>query len=225
MRKAKAKKAGASSSKKGGDSKGPAPATEDGPPSPATTEPTVAEAPEKKEEEDEEKEKEVKEEEPQEQEQPTEKFPSTSEDAGAAEPAPAATTPSLAQQSKARSTSFRQGSGSISINAPLSPGAGGAAGLGLLSPEGETAPDIYRKHVQRIEELEKENKALAKELKDAEKRWQKAEGELADLREGESTAAGGNGAGEVDKLVRRLVHGITLPAPMANHFFLLSQAH
>src|SRR5690349_23458117 len=50
--------------------------------------------------------------------------------------------------------------------------------------------DIYRKHVLRIEELEKENKTLGKEVKDAEKRWQKAEGELADLREEETTPAG-----------------------------------
>lgn len=84
-------------------------------------------------------------------------------------------TPSLAQQSKLRSTSFRAGSGS-------SPGP--------LSPDGagDTAPDIYRKHVARIEELEKENKRLTKESGDAEKRWKKAEEELADLREAESNS-------------------------------------
>jgi type II secretory pathway component PulJ len=74
--------------------------------------------------------------------------------------------------------------------------------LGLFSPEGETAPDIYRKHVLRIEELERENKTLAKDAKDAEKRWQKAEEELADLREGEGEGTtAGEGAGEVGKLV------------------------
>ncbi|KAI0893421.1 hypothetical protein F4806DRAFT_475687 [Annulohypoxylon nitens] len=78
-------------------------------------------------------------------------------------------TATLSQQSKLRSSSFRQGT--------VSP-------TGFpLSPEGETAPDIYRKQVARIEDLEKENKRLAKEAGDAEKRWQKAEEELADLRE------------------------------------------
>lgn len=102
---------------------------------------------------------------------------------------------SLAQQSKARSASFRK----PSIPGPLSPGG--------FSPEGETAPDIYRKHVARIEELEMENKRLAKEAGDAEKRWQKAEDELAVLREGDGDASGdktGASAGEVEKLVSAL---------------------
>ncbi|OTB15081.1 hypothetical protein K445DRAFT_318465 [Daldinia sp. EC12] len=89
-----------------------------------------------------------------------------------AEPPVSPTTPSatlLSQQSKLRSSSFRQGT--------VSP-------TGFpLSPEGETAPDIYRKQVARIDDLEKENKRLAKEAGDAERRWQKAEEELADLRE------------------------------------------
>jgi hypothetical protein len=108
------------------------------------------------------------------------------------------TTPSLAQQSKARSTSFRQGSGSVMVPGPLSPTGTGAA---PFSPDGETAPDIYRKHVTRIEELERENKRLAKEVADAEKRWQKAEEELADLREAEGAAKGGSGEGDAEKLV------------------------
>jgi hypothetical protein len=183
MRKAKAKKAGGAS-KKGDKAEAAAPAADDAPPSPATAEPTATESPEKESEE-------------QEQEKPTEEFPAVLEDTAAdAKPASASTTPSLSQQSKARSTSFRQGS-----SGPLSPSLSGAAGLGLFSPEGETAPDIYRKHVLRIEELERENKALGKEAKDAEKRWQKAEGELADLREGETAAAAGEGGGDVGKLV------------------------
>lgn len=102
------------------------------------------------------------------------------------------TAPQLAQQSKARSASFRRPSNS----GPLSPG--------LFSPDGETAPDIYRKHVARIEELEKENKRLAKESVGAENRWKKAEDELASLREGDADASGGKlsgSAGEVEKLV------------------------
>jgi hypothetical protein len=186
MRKAKAKKAGGGG-KKGDSATAPAPATEDAPASPA------ADFPEKQDEGQ-----------PQEQEKPTEEFPSIPEDATidvkptSPEPAQATSTPSLSQQSKARSASFRQGSVSLSSGAPLSPGA--ATGLGLFSPEGETAPDIYRKHVTRIEELERENKALAKEAKDAEKRWQKAEEELADLREREGGLVGEAGE-DVGKLV------------------------
>lgn len=95
-------------------------------------------------------------------------------------------TPSLAQQSKLRSTSFRAGAG--------------AGSPGPISPDGgDTAPDIYRKHVARIEELEKENKRLSKESTDAEKRWKKAEEELADLREAEGDAAKGDE--DTEKLV------------------------
>ncbi|KAM0382312.1 hypothetical protein ACHAPY_004300 [Fusarium culmorum] len=93
-----------------------------------------------------------------------------------------AATPSLAQQSKLRSTSFRAGSNP----------SGGAASP--FSPDGETAPDIYRKHVARIEELEKENKRLSKEATDSEKRWQKAENELADIREAEGEESGKTGS-------------------------------
>ncbi|KAI1081360.1 hypothetical protein F5B20DRAFT_535791 [Whalleya microplaca] len=91
------------------------------------------------------------------------------EDAPEQPVSPAPTSASLSQQSKLRSSSFRQGT--------VSP-------TGFpLSPEGETAPEIYRKQVARIDDLEKENKRLAKEATDAEKRWQKAEEELSDLRE------------------------------------------
>ncbi|KAJ2973428.1 hypothetical protein NQ176_g6614 [Zarea fungicola] len=94
-------------------------------------------------------------------------------------------TPTLAEQSKARSTSFR--TASIS-GKPASPGP--------LSPDGDTAPDIYRKQSARIEELEKENKRLQKESSDAEKRWKKAEEELADVREADDK----NPSGESEKL-------------------------
>jgi hypothetical protein len=107
-------------------------------------------------------------------------------------------TPSLAQQSKLRSTSFRAGS----AGPPPSPGP--------FSPEGDTAPDIYRKHVARIEELEKENRRLAKDSADAEKSWKKAEEELADLREAEGDAAGKTD-GDTEKLVRPLSHWGFIP--------------
>lgn len=105
-----------------------------------------------------------------------------------------AATPSLAQQSKLRSTSFRAGSNP----------SGGAASP--FSPDGETAPDIYRKHMARIEELEKENKRLSKEATDSEKRWQKAENELADIREAEGEESGKTGSHD-DGLLDSLVSG------------------
>lgn len=96
---------------------------------------------------------------------------------------PMSPTATLSQQSKIRSSSFRQGT--------VSP-------TGFpLSPEGETAPEIYRKQVARIDDLEKENKRLAKEATDAEKRWQKAEEELADLREADRDGSDS----QVEKLV------------------------
>ena len=105
--------------------------------------------------------------------------------------------PSLSLQSKMRSSSFRQGSTS---GGPFSPGA-------AFSPDGETAPEIYRKQQIKIDDLEKENKKLAKEAGDSEKRWKKAEEELEDLREAEDDSAtkkGPSSSGsteEVEKLV------------------------
>lgn len=52
-----------------------------------------------------------------------------------------------------------------------------------LSPDGDTIPDIYRKQAMRLEELEKENKRLNKEARDAEMRWRKTEEELEEARE------------------------------------------
>lgn len=124
--------------------------------------------------------------------------PAAPEAAAAEEDAPATTT-TAAQQSKARSTSFRQGS--ISIPHP-----GVAVAGSPFSPEGETAPDIYRKHVTRIEELERENKRLGREASEAEKRWEKAEEELADWREKEG--GGGGDGGVVEGLVSFCFEGL-----------------
>ncbi|KAH7356929.1 hypothetical protein BKA65DRAFT_495800 [Rhexocercosporidium sp. MPI-PUGE-AT-0058] len=96
--------------------------------------------------------------------------------------------PSLSLQSKMRSSSFRQSSGG-----PLSPSYG-------FSPEGDTAPDIYRKQASRIEELEKENKRLAKEASDGERRWKKAEEELEDIREVDDDDSATKGANAVSSL-------------------------
>lgn len=99
--------------------------------------------------------------------------------------------PSVSQQSKMRSSSFRQ--------------SGGLTSPGYFPAEGDTAPDIHRKQAMKIEELEKENKRLSKEASDGEKRWKKAEEELEDLREAEgdspSKLTAGGSSGEVEKLV------------------------
>ncbi len=79
-------------------------------------------------------------------------------------PTTTAAASSLSEQSRLRSTSFRHGA------------------------DGETAADIYRKQAARIEDLERQNKRLAKEAADAEKRWQKAEDALADTREGSDSS-------------------------------------
>ncbi|PFH60457.1 hypothetical protein XA68_10932 [Ophiocordyceps unilateralis] len=95
-------------------------------------------------------------------------------------------TTSLAQQSKLRSSSFRHGS----VPVPPAP----------FSPDGETAPDIYRKHVARIEELEKENRRLTKEAADSERRWNKAEESLSELREADETRGKADDGGQTEKL-------------------------
>ena len=48
---------------------------------------------------------------------------------------------------------------------------------------------IYRKQTARLDELEKENRRLAKESQEAEKRWRHAEEELEELREGSGEVA------------------------------------
>lgn len=85
--------------------------------------------------------------------------------------------PSISLQSKIRSTSFRD-------NGPLSP----AATSNMLA---------------RVEELEKENKRLAKEAEEHEKRWRKVEEELEELREQnaeKSVSTGGDTNDELNRL-------------------------
>lgn len=93
--------------------------------------------------------------------------------------------PSLSLQSKLRSSSFRRTSIS---QAPLSPPLNGSRSpiLPVLSPEGESVNEIYRKQTSRLDELERENRRLVKEARDVETRWRKAEEELEDLRESNS---------------------------------------
>lgn len=52
-----------------------------------------------------------------------------------------------------------------------------------LTPDGDTMPDIYRKQALRLEELDRENKRLEREVRDGEARWRKSEEELEELRE------------------------------------------
>jgi hypothetical protein len=111
--------------------------------------------------------------------------------------------PSLSVQSKMRSSSFRQ---SLTSPLPNTPGSKAPS----FDPEEDTAPEIYRKQAARIEELERENKRLAKEAIEGEKRWKKAEEELEDLREADGSRSelktgsetSGRSADELSRLVR-----------------------
>lgn len=96
--------------------------------------------------------------------------------------------PSLSLQSQLRSSTFRRTSVS---QAPLSPPPNEikSPALPILSPEGESINEIYRKQTLRLDELEKENKRLAKEARDLKLRWEKSEEELEDLRESNAELA------------------------------------
>lgn len=85
-----------------------------------------------------------------------------------------------------------------------------------LSP-GETAPDIYRKHVARIEELEKENKRLSREASDANKRWKKAEEDLA-ARDEDTDSEDDSDNEELKEVISKLVCSVCL-------FFLFQRTY
>ncbi|KAF3491057.1 M protein repeat protein [Arthroderma uncinatum] len=113
--------------------------------------------------------------------------------------------PSISVQSKLRSSSFRQDSKLPGIN----PTASGVKSPPLpLSPDGSTAPEMFRKQAIRLEELEKENKRLEKEVEVTSAKWKKSEEQLDDLREAstetvelkERLAKAAKQAEEVDKL-------------------------
>ena len=73
-----------------------------------------------------------------------------------------------------RSSSFRRSSASQGSKSSTLP---------PLSGEEGSVQEVYRKHTTRIEELEKDNKRLEKELQDANGHWRKTEDQLQDLRE------------------------------------------
>lgn len=88
--------------------------------------------------------------------------------------------PSLSMQSKRRSSSFR-----TSVSTTVSPVAGmkSPPPLPPLAPDSEQVHEVFRRQAARVEELEKENKKLEKDLDDANSRRQKSENELEDIRE------------------------------------------
>lgn len=92
--------------------------------------------------------------------------------------------PSLSIQSKMRSSSFRktsvsQGSVSPSPSTLKSP----PQSLPPLTGDGDSVHEVFRKQSTRIEDLEKDNKRMEKELADATSRWRKTEDQLEDMRE------------------------------------------
>lgn len=91
--------------------------------------------------------------------------------------------PSLSIQSKMRSSSFRKSSVSQGSVSPSPSTAMRSPSLPPLSADGDSVQELYRKQSTRIEELEKDNKRLEKELEDASGRWRKTEEQLEDLRE------------------------------------------
>lgn len=117
--------------------------------------------------------------------------------------------PSLSLQSQLRSSSFRRTSISQTQTSPPLNG-GKSPTLPILSPDGDTVNEIYRKQTARIDELERENRRLAKDAKEGEARLKKTEEELEELRESSSEVAElklkARGADaksqEVEKLVR-----------------------
>jgi predicted nucleic acid-binding Zn-ribbon protein len=112
-------------------------------------------------------------------EEPTEDTKADKEEAEQAQPEQA---PSVSQQSKQRSQSFRQG----------------------VSPSAEVQ-ELYKKQAARIEELERENKAFKEQQEEGAARLAKAEEELESLREGSSDLAELRGkAKEADRLSTEL---------------------
>lgn len=96
--------------------------------------------------------------------------------------------PSLSLQSQLRSTSFRRTSVSQAQTSPPLNG-GKSPTLPILSPDGDTVNEIYRKQTARIDELERENRRLVKDAKEGEARLKKTEEELEELRESSGEVA------------------------------------
>ncbi|KAL4943435.1 hypothetical protein BDV06DRAFT_234720 [Aspergillus oleicola] len=96
--------------------------------------------------------------------------------------------PSLSIRSKMRSSSFRkssvsQGSAPGGVLSPSPSTTMKSPSLPPLSADGEAVQEVYRKQSGRIEELERENKRLEKEVEDVSARFKKTEEALEELRE------------------------------------------
>lgn len=94
--------------------------------------------------------------------------------------------PSLSLQSKIRSSSFRRTSVS---QGPLSPNGTKSPDIEVSTPDDDSITSIYRKQAARLDELEKENRRLAKESQEADRRWRQTEEELEELREASKDVA------------------------------------
>ena len=90
--------------------------------------------------------------------------------------------PSLSVQSKLRSSSFRRSSTSQNATSPPS-AIGKVSSLPPLTADGESAHEVFRKHTTRIEELEKDNKRLEREVEEANALCRRTEDQLQELRE------------------------------------------
>lgn len=97
--------------------------------------------------------------------------------------------PSLSIQSKMRSSSFRKTSVSQGSVSPSPSATMRSPSLPPLTADGDSVHEVYRKQSTRIEDLEKDNKRLEKELDEASGRWRKTEEQLEDLRESSVDAA------------------------------------
>lgn len=83
-----------------------------------------------------------------------------------------------------------------------------------MSPGVGVTSEVYREQAQKIEELEKENKRLASEVEENERRWKKGEEELEELRESRGDAALAVEKGkEVDALVGAHVYNFFMGNP------------
>lgn len=91
--------------------------------------------------------------------------------------------PSLSIQSKIRSSSFRKSSVSQGSVSPSPSATMRSPSLPPLTADGDSVHEVYRKQSTKIEDLEKDNKRLEKELEEASGRWRKTEEQLEDLRE------------------------------------------
>ncbi|EEH34816.1 M protein repeat protein [Paracoccidioides lutzii Pb01] len=100
--------------------------------------------------------------------------------------------PSLSLQSKLRSSSFRrtslsQQTGQPPFFSPTSPPPATAGvkspSLPPLNPDGDYIPEVFRKQALRLDELEKENKRLEREVEEVGARWKRSEERLEELRE------------------------------------------